>query len=195
MFTWKDRLPLSLTEKWKFDTMKSKNLQLRALEPADVNILYQWENNTDIWHLSNTLTPFSRFALEQYILNVDDIYTAKQLRLMIDLHVEDPERTIGCVDLFDFDPAHMRAGIGIMIIEPERGKGYASEALDLILDYAFNILRLHQLYSNVIAGNTASIELIKKKHFDIIGVKKEWLKSGEKYTDEYMLQLINTNNH
>lgn len=193
MFTWKDQLSLSFPVKWKFDIMKSTNLQLRALEPADVDVLYHWENNTTIWHLSNTLTPFSRFALEQYILNAEDIYTTKQLRLMIDLHAEDPLRTIGCVDLFDFDPIHMRAGVGIMIIEPERGKGYASEALDLILDYAFNILRLHQLYSNVISGNTASLELFKKKHFEIIGVKKEWLKSGEEYTDEYMLQLINTN--
>ena len=174
--------------------MKSLNLQLRALEPADVETLYQWENDTGVWHLSSTLTPFSRFALEQYVLNADDIYTAKQLRLMIDLHVEEPVRTIGCVDLFDFDPTHMRAGIGIMVVEPERGKGYASEALDLILDYAFNILRLHQLYSNVISENKASLELFKKKHFDVIGVKKEWLRLGDNYTDEYMLQLINTNN-
>jgi diamine N-acetyltransferase len=172
--------------------MKSKNLKLRALEPGDADILYHWENNTDIWHLSSTITPFSRFALEQYILNADDIFTTKQLRLMIDLHQDDPVKTIGCVDLFDFDPTHMRAGIGIMITAPERGKGYASEALDLILDYTFNILRLHQLYANVISGNTASLELFKKKHFQEIGVKKEWLRSGDSYTDEYMLQLINT---
>ena len=171
--------------------MKSSNLQLRALEPADVDLLYEWENNTDIWHLSNTLTPFSRFALEQYILNAADIFESKQLRLMIDLHRDKPVTTIGCVDLFDFDPAHLRAGVGIMIIEPERGKGYASEALDLILDYAFNLLRLHQLYANVIKENTASIELFKTKLFSEIGVKKEWLRFGDNWADECMLQLIN----
>ncbi len=174
--------------------MKSENLQLRALEPLDIDLLYAWENNTDIWHLSNTITPFSRFALEQYVLNSgDDIFANKQLRLMIDLHKADPIRTIGCVDMFDFDPVNMRAGIGIMIIEPERGKGYAGESLDLILDYAFNLLRLHQLYSNVIASNTASLELFKKKQFSVIGVKKEWLRTSETWSDEYMLQLINTN--
>lgn len=174
--------------------MKSKHLQLRALEPNDIDILYQWENNTDIWHLSNTITPFSRFALEQYILNAgDDIFTAKQLRMMIDLHKEEPMKTIGCVDIFDFDPVNLRAGIGIMIIEPERGKGYAAESLDLILDYAFNLLRLHQLYSNVIVSNKASLELFKKKQFSVIGVKKEWIRSGNSWSDEYILQLINTN--
>ena len=174
--------------------MKSENLQLRALEPADVDILYQWENDTSIWHLSNTLTPFSRFAMEQYVLNAgDDIFTAKQVRLMIDNHQADPVRTIGCIDLFDFDPINLRAGVGIMIIEKERGQGYASEALDLILDYAFNFLRLHQLYSNVTAANTASLELFKKKQFSIIGVKKEWLRTDDTWSDEYILQLINKN--
>jgi len=171
--------------------MRSENLQLRALEPSDVDLLYEWENNASIWHLSNTLTPFSRFALEQYVLNADDdIFTTKQLRLMIDLHRADPVRTIGCIDMFDFDPMNMRAGIGIMIVEEEREKGYASESLDLILDYAFNLLRLHQLYANVIAVNKASVELFKKKKFNVIGIKKDWIRMGDSWADEYLLQLI-----
>ena len=172
--------------------MRSENLQLRALEPSDVDLLYKWENNASIWHLSNTLTPFSRFALEQYVLNADDdIFTARQLRLMIDLHKFDPAKTIGCIDMFDFDPANMRAGIGIMIVEEEREKGYASESLDLIIDYAFNLLRLHQLYANVIAINIPSIELFKKKMFTVVGVKKDWIRMGDTWADEYLLQLIN----
>jgi len=172
--------------------MRSENLQLRALEPSDVDLLYTWENDASIWHLSNTLSPFSRFALEQYVLNTgDDIFTAKQLRMMIDLHNIDPVKTIGCVDIFDFDPANMRAGVGIMIIKEEREKGFASESLDLILDYSFNLLRLHQLYANVITVNTASLELFKKKHFGVIGVKKEWIRMGDTWADEYLLQRIN----
>lgn len=174
--------------------MRSAHLQLRALEPEDIDLLYRWENDTSIWHLSNTLTPLSRFNLEQYVLTAsDDIYTSKQLRMMIDLHREEPVRTIGCVDLFDFDPTNLRAGIGIMIVEAERGKGFASEALDLILDYAFNLLQLHQLYSNVLASNTESLSLFKRKHFSVIGVKKEWLRDKRSWADEYMLQLINKN--
>jgi len=174
--------------------MRSENLTLRALEPSDIDLLYQWENDTSVWHLSNTLAPFSRFALEQYVMNAsEDIFGSKQLRLMIDLVTEPKNRTIGCIDLFDFDPANMRAGVGIMIINDERGKGYASEALDLIIEYAFNRLKLHQLYSNVLIDNKASLELFKKKHFAIIGVKKEWIRINDSWTDEYLLQLINLN--
>lgn len=167
---------------------------LRALEPSDVDLLYQWENDTTVWHLSNTLTPFSRFALEQYIMNAgEDIFASKQLRLMIDTSAEDEIMTIGCIDLFDFDPVNMRAGVGIMITKEERGKGYASEALSLIIDYAFDRLKLHQLYSNILSDNKASLELFKKKHFTIIGVKKEWIRVNNSWTDEYLLQLINLN--
>ena len=45
--------------------LTGKNLTLRALEPSDVDFFYEWENNEKLWHLSNTITPFSRFTLEQ----------------------------------------------------------------------------------------------------------------------------------
>ena len=174
--------------------MKSENLTLRALEPSDVDQLFKWENDTSLWHLSSTLTPFSRFALEQYVMNAgEDIYANKQLRLMIDLNHEGDSITIGCIDLFDFDPVNMRAGIGIMIIKDEREKGYASEAIDLMVEYAFDLLHLHQLYANVLIDNQASLELFKRKHFEIIGVKKEWVRIGNTWMDEYILQLINRN--
>ncbi|MBE9480935.1 MAG: GNAT family N-acetyltransferase [Bacteroidetes bacterium] len=175
--------------------MTSKNITLRALEPSDVNLLYKWENDTSIWHLSNTLTPFSRFVLEQYLLNSEkDIFTNKQLRLMIDVTEADKKvKTIGSIDLFDFDPKNKRAGIGILIIKEEREKGFASIALDLLIKYTFETLDLHQVYCNIPYYNEISLNLFKKKHFKIIGVKKDWIIKNGKWIDEYMLQLVNNN--
>jgi len=169
--------------------MKGKNLSFRAPEPADVDLLYSWENDTSIWHLSNTVTPYSRHLLEEYILNAQqDIYTAKQLRLMIVLNKT--HEAIGCIDLFDFDPLHLRAGIGILIDNAHRGKGHAAEALELLIKYAFNILHLHQLYCNITPDNEASLQLFQKCKFKIAGLKKEWLRVSGGWADEYMLQLI-----
>lgn len=168
------------------------SVKLRALEPSDVDLLYQWENDCNLWFVSNTLTPFSRFVLEQYVINAhDDIYTAKQLRLMIDIVQDGQRTTIGTIDLFDFDPRHLRAGIGIMIHENYREKGYASDALETVISYAFNALNLHQLYCNISSDNQRSLDLFQKHHFKIIGLKKDWLLFGKKYFDEYMLQLVN----
>jgi diamine N-acetyltransferase len=172
--------------------LKSKNIELRALEPSDVDLLYQWENNEELWYLSNTLTPFSRFVLEQYVMDShQDIYTAKQLRLMIDKKAVGKNLTIGSIDLFDFDPVNKRAGIGIMIVEQEQNKGYASEALELMVKYCFKTLHLHQVYCNIAEDNKASFNLFKKYGFEEVGIKKEWLLTGEAWMDEYLLQIIN----
>ncbi len=173
--------------------LKGKNLILRALEPSDVDLLYNWENNEKLWHLGNTVTPFSRFTLEQYILNShQDIYTTKQLRLMIDKKNSDQNVTMGSIDLFDFDPSNKRAGIGILIADNERNKGYASEALELLISYCFSTLQLHQIYCNISADNLASLRLFKKHNFSSVGLKKEWIFVRGKWIDEYIFQLINT---
>src|SRR4051812_12859125 len=111
-------------------------IQLRALEPTDLNCLYEWENDLSIWSVSGTIAPFSKYTLEEYLKTAhQDVYTTKQLRLMIDLTVVDDEdsgdghesKSIGCIDLFDFDPRNKRAGVGILIANNiNRGRGYAT---------------------------------------------------------------------
>jgi diamine N-acetyltransferase len=169
--------------------LKKGNISLRAIEPSDIDLLYVWENDPENWNVSSTQTPFSKFVLEQYITSShEDIYTAKQLRLII---TEDENKAIGSIDLFDFDPNHLRAGIGILIAHKEdRRKGYASTALDLLINYCFEILNLHQLYCNVTTDNESSILLFQKHGFQITGIKKDWIREGSKYKDELLLQLI-----
>ncbi len=173
--------------------LKNNNIELRALEPSDVDLLYDWENNHELWHLSNTIAPFSRFVLEQYVINShQDIYSSRQLRLMIDRREGNKPETIGAIDLFDFDPVNKRAGIGIMVIGGERKKGYASEALTLLIEYCFNTLNLHQVYCNIDVLNLASYNLFIKHNFKVVGIKKDWLYTGKKWIDEYLLQLVHS---
>lgn len=169
-------------------------VRLRAPEPEDLEYLFKWENNTDIWHLSNTLTPFSRYTLKQYIeSSAADVYEAKQVRFMIDL-LQENNKTIGTIDLFDFDPYNSRAGIGILIADTAyRGKGCAGDALEIIIRYAFDILKLHQVFCNIATDNDSSIALFKSKGFSIIGEKKDWIKTLNGWIGEYTLQLLNSN--
>jgi diamine N-acetyltransferase len=171
--------------------IKSNNIYLRAVEVGDINKIFAWENNIDVWHLSNTLIPFSKFDIEQYVLSAGkDIFAEKQLRLMIDLIAT--SETIGMIDLFDFDPLHHRAGIGILIDDKKRENGYASEALDLLIQYAKNTLNLHQLYCNIEEGNEISLNLFCKKNFQKIGLKQDWNLRNGKWINEYLLQYILT---
>ena len=173
--------------------MQYKNINLRALELEDLEFLYLWENNPEVWQISNTYAPFSKYILRKYLEDSHlDIYQTKQLRMVIELVGQNGVRPIGAVDLFDFDPHHLRAGIGILIADKsERKKGYGKTALKLLIDYGFDILKLHQLYCNITISNKGSLDLFKKMGFSIIGLKKEWTKTTEGWTDEYLLQLIN----
>ena len=168
-----------------------ENIRLRALEPEDLELLYEWENNDAYWPISNTVTPFSRFTLKRYLENSHkNIYETGQLRLMID-HIED-KVTIGTIDIFDFDPFHKRAGVGILIAnESYRRKGLASMSLNCLVEYCFKTLQLHQLYCNILANNSESMELFKKQGFVRAGIKKDWVHSADGYMDEHMFQLIN----
>ena len=172
-------------------TLKGTNIYLRALEPEDLEFIYAIENNESVWEVSNTQTPYSRFLIRQYLENThQDIYEAKQLRLAICLY--DTFHAIGLIDLFDFDPKNNRAGVGIVISnEANRNSGIGSEALQLVINYAFNQLQLHQLYANIGSDNEISLQLFTKFGFQIIGTKKDWIKVNNVFKDEILFQLIN----
>ena len=172
--------------------MKNERVLLRAVEPSDIDFIFQLENDTSVWYVSNTIAPYSRYAIEQYVLNSDqDIFTLKQLRLIIESAVVSPSNRIGTIDIFDFDPLHKRAGLGIIIIEKEQRKGYALESLKLVIDYCFKTLGLHQIYCNIVAENQGSIHLFEKMGFINCAVKKEWTFINNSWQDELIFQLIN----
>ncbi len=173
------------------EEIKSR-IELRALEPEDIDLLYRWENNKDIWQVSNTVAPFSRFVLTKYIESAHlDIYQTRQLRLMIDSVEENSIKTVGAIDLFDFEPLHNRAGVGILIAELEnRNRGYASSSLKVLLNYVKDVLHLHQIYCNIMTSNSISLALFKKHGFELIGIKKDWIKVPDGYIDEMILQKI-----
>jgi len=173
--------------------MTYKDITLRAVEPEDLELLYEWENNNSYWLISNTVKPFSRYILKKYIENSHkNIFEVGQLRLMIDLN--ESRKTIGTIDLFDFDSFHQRAGVGILIAEvSSRRKGYASMALKCLIDYCFNTLQLHQLYCSILANNCESMELFRKAGFVETGIRKDWIKTPDGYIDEHIFQLLKTN--
>jgi diamine N-acetyltransferase len=173
--------------------MKLEKINLRALEPEDLELLYEWENNSTYWTIRNTVTPYSKYTLKRYMENSHkSIYETGQLRLMIE--IIDGKKAVGTIDIFDFDPFHKRAGLGILIADEEhRRKGYASMALKCLINYCFKTLQLHQLYCNILANNCESMDLFKKQGFVQTGIKKDWIKTSEGYLDEYMFQLVNEN--
>lgn len=159
------------------------------MEPSDAELMYIWENDLESWHVSNTQAPLSLHTLKEFASSNHDLFSARQLRLIVCLNSS--QQPIGSIDLFDFDPYHLRAGIGIIIAErSERKKNYATEALTLLINYCFNLLHFHQLFCNISEDNQASLRLFENQGFKLCGTKKAWTRKHGGWLDEHMLQLF-----
>jgi len=172
--------------------LKKENILLRAPEPGDIDFLFALENDEALWHVSQTQFPFSRFDLEQYVFSVNkqEPFAAGQVRFIVETTENSAPVAIGTVDLFDLDAVHRRGGVGIALAKAWRGRSLAGKALDLLIDYAFNLLNLHQLYCSIETGNESSLTLFKSRKFQVAGLKKEWRFVKGEWKDEYLLQLI-----
>ena len=161
---------------------------LRALEPEDLDLLYGIENNPEVWDVSPTNVPYSRYVLHNYLANtVNDIYVDKQVRFVIDA---DKEQCVGLLDVVHFDHKHRRAEVSIVLRKEFREKGLAQSALLQLLDYSLRVLHLHQLYAVVSKANQASVDLFTRVGFKINAELKDWLFDGENYNDAVLMQYI-----
>ena len=164
-------------------------INLRGLVLQDLAFLYLIENDEALWELSQIQTPFSKDVLQKYLETAqNDIKKLKQLRLVITSKTNEP---LGFIDLFDFDSHNKHAGVSIVLTEAYRGKGYGKDALSVLMDYSFNELGLHQLYSNVLEDNSVSIRLFESLGFEKVGLKKRWRFYKGRYKNEYLFQFIN----
>ena len=140
-------------------------LRLRKIEPSDLPFLYQWENDATMWADSDTHNPLSRHDLHQYIENTTgDIYRDGQLRLIIE-ESQLSTKVVGCIDLFDFDARNRKAAIGMYIAPEARGKGVGKQAVQLLLDYAFDFLHLRMVYAIISVHNTACSHIYEQMGF------------------------------
>lgn len=164
---------------------------LRAPEPEDLDHLYIWENDTTLWEFGASITPYSRFALKQYLIDTkQDLYSDKQLRLMVEIN--ETKEVAGTADLYDFDPFHKRAGVGILIDKKFREQGYGLQTLQLLEEYTFNFLKLKQLYAIIPENNIGSIKLFTKAGYAEAGKLAKWLSTGNRFENALIMQRINS---
>ena len=168
--------------------MRQPKVRLRAIEPEDLDLLYQIENDRRLWNVGTTNVPYSRYTLHDYVATAaDDIYTDRQVRLIIE---NEQGETVGMADLMNFCPQHVRAELGIVVLDAKRRQGYASAAVKEVIEYAANILHLHQVYVVIAHDNQPALQLFTKNSFEGHCVLHDWLFDGHQYADAVVLQRI-----
>jgi diamine N-acetyltransferase len=180
--------------------MMADNVTLRAMEPEDLDFLYNIENNIALWDVGTANVPFSRYLLHDYLANASgDIYTDKQVRLIIEQREAEAgqagaerseARTVGLADLTAFDPRNLRAEVGIVVRQDYRGKGVGHQALAQLTDYARRVLHLHQLYAYVDAANEVSLQLFRGAGFRDAARLNDWVQTADGWGDVVLMQYF-----
>ncbi len=161
---------------------------LRSVEIEDIEFMYNIENERDNWGVSETTAPFSHYLLARFVESQSrDIYANRELRLIITTLSGE---CCGVADLFEFDPTHLRAGVGIVIDKTFRAKGIASDALNAVESYCSEVLNLHQLWCSVASDNIASLALFERCGYVKCGVRTEWIRRKDSFIDEVLLQKL-----
>ncbi|KAA6351342.1 Spermidine N(1)-acetyltransferase [termite gut metagenome] len=169
--------------------LADNRIRLRAPELKDLDRMYETENDTSFWECGCVTSPYSGFALKQYIENTqNDLFMEKQMRLIIERKVD--SQAVGIIDLYDFVPLHSHAAVGIVVFSSFRKEGYATGALKLLCDYVYRFLHLKQLYAYTAVDNQACLRLFSSCSFVECGRLKGWLHSEEGYKDVAMVQRI-----
>lgn len=164
------------------------DIRLRALEPEDLELLYTIENDTSLWDIGSTGTPYSRYALKQFISRQpQDIYQCGELRLVV-FHTAS-QRAIGLIDLINFSPLDRRAEVGIALLKDARGKGYGQQALACLERFSSDMLHMNLLYAYVSADNNPiSRKLFLSSGYQEIARLPEWHFYHGSYEDVLLYQ-------
>jgi acetyltransferase, GNAT family len=164
-------------------------VRLRALDNNDLDLLCTLENDPALWPCSATSAPYSRYALQEFIIRAAtaDIFALRQLRLVVEVVTPTPE-AVGLVDIFDFDPAHRRAEVGIALLPEHRQKGYAHDALLDLCRFAHDMLSLHQLYAYVPEDNVPSHRLFAGCDFTHTATLPDWFLYANAYKSALLWQ-------
>lgn len=170
--------------------LRSERLRLRAFEPSDAPLLYEWEQGGDSWDSSTVLQPLSLSFFETYLAeSSNSIVTKGELALMIEVLPE--AKPIGYLQFLGFDSISRRVGLGLYIHSSARRQGYAREVMLLAQDYAFNHLGVRMLYADILASNEACCRLFEALGYEHTATLKSWHFSQGVYHDLRYYQLWN----
>lgn len=166
--------------------MQGKNVTLNTISKEDIPFINKLHNDWD--NKKMTLGVRYPISLENDIAWYDKIindHTNKNIYFTIKKKAT--EENAGLIQISNIDWINRNAYVGIQVIREEWGKGVGSEALNLLLDYSFNILNLRKIIAEVAAFNENSLRLFKKCRFEIEGQLKNHIYYHNEYHDFFVL--------
>jgi [ribosomal protein S5]-alanine N-acetyltransferase len=171
--------------------LESERLYLRAVQPDDANeAYYRWMNDPAVnKYLESRFYPHTLETLKDYIQSK----LGDNENPFFAIILKDSNRHIGNIKLGPINTIHRFADIGIIIGEKDCwGKGYATEAIRLVVKYAFDTLNLHKVTAGFYEPNIQSMKAFIKAGFIQEGIRKSHCYCDGKYVDDILVGLTRT---
>jgi RimJ/RimL family protein N-acetyltransferase len=167
--------------------LTGERVKLVPPEPQHAELLARWLNDPEVWIPFGMDTPASIEGERQWIASLpgrDD-----ELHLLI--LEKEKHRTIGLAGLRNIDGFNATARLGVLIgSSADRGSGYGSEAVGLLLRHAFDYLGLRRVNLSVLAGNQAALRMYAKLGFVEEGRERQAQLRGGEYLDRLHFGLL-----
>lgn len=179
-----------MVEKKRALKMRGKKVGLAVMEKADLPKFKKWLNDPK---LSLFMREFDSMLADENVLEwyEQSIHDEHQIDFSI-VDMEDGE-LVGACTLIGIDRRNSTAELRIFIGRQKFwNKGYGSEAMVLLLDYAFNVLNLHSVYLKVNSINKNAIRVYEKLGFSMAGKRRQARAYLRRYYDLYFMDMLAT---
>ena len=169
--------------------LQGERVVLRPIEAQDIEGPYlDWLNDYEVTRFLETGSmPATRATLQRYL----DTVAATPGTAMLAIVEKATGVHVGNVKLAGIHPLHRRADLGIMLGDRSRwGRGYAREAVALMLAYGFDRLNLNKIYLGVDVDNAAAVKVYEDLGFKIEGTQRQHLFRDGAYRDRHLMGIL-----
>lgn len=167
--------------------LEGTKVYLRPIELADTDWYYASIYDKSTRRLTGTQKHYTREQIASYIEGKSRDSSSV---LLLIVACED-DQPVGDIAIQDIDTMNRNANIRIAINnDKHQGKGYGTEALQLMLDYGFGILNLHRIELNVFSYNERAVHVYEKMGFKREGVQREALYYDHQYHDSILMSIL-----
>ena len=165
-----------------------RRVYLRALEPEDYKVSILWRKDEEIWDMLGGTKYFVSEAYEKKWVE-DTIFGSKDVKLAVCLAEND--KYIGNVYMTDINEVNRSCTSHVLIGDKDYwGQGYASEALQLAIDYMFNERNIHRIQALVLTSNVASMKMHEKCGYKKEGILHDAVFKNGRYQNQAVLALV-----
>ena len=168
-----------------FQNLESDRLLLRQITNDDVSEIFELRSSAETMkYIPRPLVTNHEEALTHIKMIQDKIEKNEGINWAITLKGND--KFIGIIGHYRIRWEHYRSEIGYMLLPEYRGKGIITEAIQLMVDYGFNQMKMHSLEAIIDPANTASARVLEKNGF----VKEAHLKENEFFDGKFLDTVI-----